>query len=125
MSWTRHEAVIVTTYKRVLIDAARDKAIELGFAVTDIVASQINEWYTFLIAPDGSKEGWDDAVDASLSRARWVYWARDQAYEDGSTPLQWAVVHYGETVTGESAYVQNHAWDSASKKHPRRLGVPQ
>ena len=64
MGHIRHNAIIVTGYSsggtfQGTTQKAHDKAIELGLLVTDIVNGKANGYSSFMICPDGSKEGWD------------------------------------------------------------------
>lgn len=82
MGRIKHNALIVTSTKYSEIKSIRDKAIEiyqLNFAkdptvssptqhITDICEGLANDLYTFLIAPDGSKEGWSISDTSDKSR---------------------------------------------------------
>lgn len=59
MGLIRHHAIIVTSWHRDTIGEAHQVAINMfGKLVTSIMTSVANEYYTFFIGPDGSKEGW-------------------------------------------------------------------
>jgi hypothetical protein len=55
-----HHAIIVigTEWRSHQLVAAREYAIEAGNSVTEIVPSRTNGFSSFMVAPDGSKEGW-------------------------------------------------------------------
>lgn len=76
MGWIRHHYIMVTHYGLEEIKLAHEKAKEMfnlskEFGkeinlVSEILESVTNQYYTFLVAPDGSKEGWEtsDLYDA-------------------------------------------------------------
>jgi len=91
MGYIRHDAIVVTgsDYNSSLADA-RDKAIELGLLCSPIVDGAVNGYLSFLIAPDGSKEGWDHSHEAEAARTEWIKWVRaEHPY------LNWAHVSFG------------------------------
>lgn len=60
MGYVKHNSIIVTDYKDDRIITIHKKARKMfGVHVSDIVASELNGYCSFFIAPDGSKEGWD------------------------------------------------------------------
>jgi hypothetical protein len=91
MGYIRHEAIVVTGWNypnKNKINSALAKARELGLPCSDLVDSPMNGYVSFLIAPDGSKEGWKDSNDGDAARAAWKAWA-------ASMSLDWAHVSYG------------------------------
>lgn len=58
MGYMRHHAIVVTTYTDDHARLALGKALELGMSCSDVVASPVNGYLSFFVAPDGSKEGW-------------------------------------------------------------------
>lgn len=78
MSYTEHDSIIVTAFKREYAEAAHAKAIEIGLVVTPIVETKAEGWSVFLIAPDGSKEGWPESSVGDAQRTVWIAWARSQ-----------------------------------------------
>lgn len=95
-----HNAIVVTSFQDETIKAARAKAVELGCPATEIVRSNVNAYYTFLIAPDGSKEGWADSEEGDRRRSEFRDWTRSVRYEDDSSPLEWVEVSYGSDEWG-------------------------
>ncbi|MGI9410256.1 MAG: hypothetical protein ACR2OV_09295, partial [Hyphomicrobiaceae bacterium] len=72
-------------------------AIEYEFPnVSEVLRSIVNGYRTFLIPPDGSKEGWAESEEEDERRNSFVAWLEAQCYEDGSSPLAWAEVQYGD-----------------------------
>jgi len=70
--------------------------MSLGMIVTPVVETQMNGYHSFLIAPDGSKEGWEESNAGDARREGWKAWARSQVYDDGSTALKWVEVQYAD-----------------------------
>lgn len=104
MGYMRHHAIVVTSYQENAIKAAREKAIELLRAqdseidrtnadrlVSPIIDGTRNGYSSFLIAPDGSKEWWDESDRIAAAREAWIQWARGF---DG--PLDWVLVQFGD-----------------------------
>jgi hypothetical protein len=83
------------------IEVAHNKAYDIfaqhGFTqlVSEIVDGVSNGEQSFLVAWDGSKEGWESSDRGDEARSEFVAWLREQAYEDGSSPLDWVEVQYG------------------------------
>lgn len=98
MGYIRHHAIIVTisSYAGDLAAKTREKAIEIfgRSTVSAFQSSPANGYITFFVGPDGSKEGWGASDDGDEHRARFIDWMREQAYEDGSSPIQYAEVQY-------------------------------
>jgi len=78
----RHHALVVTSWKRELVDAARDKAKQLGLPASAPVQSTINGFVSILVAPDGSKEGWDASRYGDAMRGAFMSWLKEQAHEE-------------------------------------------
>ena len=92
MGYIRHDAIVVTSWKENHLAKARDKAAQLGLDVSPFFPSRINGYVTFLILPDGSKEGWKPSDAADEAREEWTAWVRgkgDNLYVD------FAHVNYG------------------------------
>ena len=64
--------------------------------VSQPVSTIVNEQRSFLIGPDGSKEGWSDSAWGDRKRNEFVAWLESQRYKDGSSPLKWVEVQYGD-----------------------------
>jgi hypothetical protein len=99
MGYQRHHAIVVTSFDSKLLKKAHKVAADTfsGVApVTEITTDGVNGFCSFLVAPDGSKEGWDASDAGDSARAEFVAWMRAQAYDDGSTALDYAEVQYGD-----------------------------
>lgn len=92
MGYMRHHAIVVTSYNVVHLEKAHTMANELfGTLVTPVTPSLINQYSTFFVAPDGSKEGWDESDRFDLLREQYTEWLNRQRFS-----VRWAVVQYGD-----------------------------
>lgn len=92
MGYVRHHAIVVTGLRSQDIAAAREKAMDLGMAVSAPVGPTTNGTLSFLIAPDGSKEGWSESNDGNGRREAFKAWCRAHA----DCYIHWAEVQYGD-----------------------------
>ena len=134
MGYMRHHAIFVTTYDKEKAIAAHNKAKELfGDIVSELSKPAINGYISFVVFPDGSKEGWEPSDEGDENRDTFKAWLDQQAYEDGSTSYDWIWVElqYGDDddenkVVADSGerrrkrYGNNRVVDSIS-----RLSMPE
>lgn len=121
MGYIKHHAIIVTGQhdwdgiaQLPTIFDAHAEAIRCGCPlVTEVVGPGINATSSFLVAPDGSKEGWEDSDVGDHARDAFIEWLRNT----GS--YAWAEVVLGED-DGE-AYVERSKYGDAPPRS-RRLG---
>lgn len=110
MGYFRHHAIIVSSYEKKSIDYAHAKAVELfSKTVTNIVESYVNLFYTFVIGPDGSKEGWETSEGGDVNRENYIDWMKqqiDEESEDGYY-FQYAHFFYGDD-NDESGVLANN-----------------
>lgn len=98
MGWILHQAIVVTTYDEQGIKQAHTEAVRIfDGCVTTVVRSPINNYWSFLVPPDGSNEGWDESDKGDGRREEFHQWLLAQAYEDGSNSFDAVEVTYGET----------------------------
>lgn len=76
MGYIKHHAIIVIGWDDSKITAAHEAAIVEQMAVSNIVASPVNGYRSFFIAPDGSKEGWTDSDEGNARRDAFIQWLR-------------------------------------------------
>lgn len=93
MGYMRHHAIVVTGWDPEVVRCARELATTIfnGHGITEVVGSLVNGYYTFLVPPDGSKEGWDDSVEGDARRAKFI-----EGVEQQFAYLDWAEVQYGD-----------------------------
>lgn len=107
MGYIAHHAIIVTGEEEA-VQIAREKAISLELCCSEIVRSWYNGYTSFLIAPDGSKEGWDTSNEQQARREEWIEWLR----KSHDLYLSWALVRYGGDDP-ELAAVEDHDGNDA------------
>lgn len=105
MGYLRPTAIIVTGNYGDNAERAHAKAVEIfhqpeGFhgpleVVTPLTPPLMNSSRSFLVAWDGSKEGWSTSDVYDARRAEFIEYLRGEAYDDGSSPLDWIEVQYG------------------------------
>jgi hypothetical protein len=105
MGYMRHHAIIVTGHGEVIVKA-RTKALEIEREVfprdsririvSPLSEVMVNGYQSFVIYPDGSKEGWDISDYGDAIRSRWLGWTEDQRDNDGCARFHWAEVVFGD-----------------------------
>jgi hypothetical protein len=114
MGYNRHHAIVVTgprkSYGRSDIDANLDKTIYAvqrsvydlagkhgyAFLIGPVVESAANSYGSFLVAPDGSKEGWRDSEQGDVLRNEIITYLETLRYGDGSTSFDYVEVQFGD-----------------------------
>lgn len=93
MGYMKHHAIIVSGMKGSTDEAFR---VANSFGMTLIGPSEevTNGYTSFMVCPDGSKEGWDESDASDVRRDRFVTWLRE-------APLRrcwvaWVEVQYGD-----------------------------
>ncbi len=109
MGWHRHHAIVVTSFNQDSIEWAHEKACEIFCAnepeeydprggrvtpVTEITDKVVNGYRSFMVAPDGSKEGWSESDRADDARESFIDWLEETRYDDGSSLLCWVEVEF-------------------------------
>lgn len=111
MGYIKHHAIVVTgqhdwydTLTLPTIFDARAEAIRCGCRlVTEVVGPGINNTSSFLIAPDGSKEGWKESDSGDAARASFIQWLRATNY------YEWAEVVLGPDDA--EARIERNKWE--------------
>ena len=96
MGYMRHHAIVVTCSYGDHLKKAHAEATRLDMRPSPVIDSHINGEQSFLVPPDGSKEGWGESSDGDERRNTFVEYMNRQRYGDGSGPLDWAEVMYGD-----------------------------
>jgi hypothetical protein len=97
MGTINHNAIIATTWSSNIADEfAKWLASNLPahrFIRTEIM---INNFQSFVLPPDGSKEGFEDSNTGDVLRQKTIERLQQDCYEDGSSPWKWVEVSFGE-----------------------------
>lgn len=96
MGYFRHDAIIVQGEDRNGIEIAHEHAVNV-FAlttvkVTEITPAVINASRAFLIAPDGSKEGWTESDEGDRTREVYLEFLEQ---DERVQLLDWVRVNFG------------------------------
>ena len=75
MSRIHHNAIVITSNNKKAIEYVYKKADELfeGY-ITNMTEGFNNGYLSFLVVPDGSKEGWDTSNSWDVKRAEFIDW---------------------------------------------------
>ena len=98
MGYMRHHAIVVTgrDFDESVAKAHSMAEDTFGDLVSPVVMSGINGFRSFCVFPDGSKEGWEKSLDWDDSRDSFISYLKEFEFEDGSSPLCWVEVQYGD-----------------------------
>lgn len=96
MGYMCHHAIVLTSWSTNHLNEAHNKATDLGMSVTPITAEGTNGYRSFLVAPDGSKEGWDESDLGDTRRTELIEWLESQRTEDSGTYVDWVEVQFGD-----------------------------
>lgn len=101
----KHHSIIVTSGDREKIEWVRQQAIlfyqqtmeaKNGKAlVSPISLGLINNFYSFYIIPDGSKEGYDISEDGDMVREKICLAIESLKGPDGTNPVNYVEVYFG------------------------------
>ncbi len=118
MGYIAHNAIIVTGYDPKCVEAARQKAVEVFDArqVSGIVTGVVNSYDSFLVGPDGSKEGWADSHQGDERRAAFLAWLRAE-WKAGNC-LEWVELRYGGDEEELAAVTDNGVMEEDDGEHP-------
>lgn len=111
MGYISHNAIVVTSSDQTILAKVMAWAIDLKMAVSGVVTSPMNGYRSFLVAPDGSKEGWHDSDLGDQRREALIAYFKTLRYADGSSSLEWAEVDYGSD--DNTALIAHHEWEDA------------
>ena len=96
MGYMRHHAIIVTSWDEELLKKAHDKAVTIFNQVAPITPTDINGYVSFMVAPDGSKEGWAESEMGDDKRNELTEWIESQRYSDGSMSIDYVEIQFGD-----------------------------
>ncbi|GAA5172988.1 hypothetical protein [Viridibacterium curvum] len=108
MGYMRHDAIVVTSWKREALIEAAQHAVAIGLDVIGPSEDATNGIATFLVCPDGSKEGWEESNLFDGLRATFLKYLNGVRHEDNSSCLSWVAIAYGSDDQG--AEITAHTW---------------
>jgi hypothetical protein len=100
MGYMRHHAIIVTGWNEEALKEVHSEASKIFPKISNIVEGTINGYSSFLIPPDGSKEGWEESKEGDERRSKFISWLiTSKGY------LRWVEVQYGDE-DGDNRIIQ-------------------
>ena len=109
MGYTRHHAIVVTSLAEPSAKGDKPHVSEVRKTIADICARYggycavtpltpptVNNVTSFLVAPDGSNEGWMESDKGDKARSAIIKYLRSLRYEDGSTRYPFVEVQFGD-----------------------------
>lgn len=96
MGYTKHHAIVVSSWDADLLKSARVAAVALDLCVSNSVDGTANGYASFLVAPDGSKEGWASSDKGDDRRGEFIEFLKGKSFEDGSTALAWVELSFND-----------------------------
>ncbi len=88
MGFINHHALVVSSWKLEAVQEAHAKAEELQVNVSSLVPYVVNGGASFMVAPDGSKEGWEESHRGDAARTTLIEWMMGNEY------LEWVEVAF-------------------------------
>jgi hypothetical protein len=95
-----HRAIVLTHWNRERLELVRDYVLDAGAKCSGLVESNLNGYWSFFVAPDGSKEGCEES-DAGDKRHDDIIVVAEQERCD------WVEVRYGGD-SPECACIERH-----------------
>lgn len=89
-----HHAIIVTSNYPDLIREAHIKACEIFKDITEITEIAQNGYSSFLVTPDGSKEGWSLSDLGNRGREIFKIWLESKCLKNGDNFLKYIEVQF-------------------------------
>ena len=96
MGYRRHHAIVITSCNIPILRQAHEKAEDIFGCqqVSPITPEAINGYRSFLVGPDGSKEGWAESDIGNQNRDSFIHDLKK--FEASSWGLSWVEVQYGD-----------------------------
>lgn len=99
-----HDAIVVTANEGHAKEA-QAHAVFLGLKCSPAQEGDSNGYFSFLILPDGSKEGWAKSDEAGKKRQLWEKWAQAQDHS-----LEWVHVRFGDDFGEPKVVANSESW---------------
>lgn len=101
MGYMRHHTIVVTGMvyefdRHLSIGMVHEKAKSIFKWVSPLSPRAVNGFISFFIPPDGSKEGWSESDEGNAERDKFIQYLDSIMYEDGSSPVDWVEVQFGD-----------------------------
>ena len=96
MGYMRHHSIAVTSWKETITEIHEEAKKQFGELVSEIIFSPWNGYKSFFIAPDGSKEGWDESIEYDVKRHNFIKYLSGFAYGDGSSSVRYCEYYWSD-----------------------------
>jgi hypothetical protein len=99
MGVENNECVIATTWDNKVVKEIEQwlkNLPEEEQSLFAFVPAWVNNKTSVILAPDGSKKRWPEAEEGEALRNKFIELLRTFDYDDGSSPLDWVEVGYGD-----------------------------
>lgn len=97
MGYIKHHAIIVSSWDRDVLRTVHAYATTIfGSQVSNICEPSVNLHETFLIAPDGSCEGWIESNQGDQQRFEFIAYLQSFCYKDSSSMIKWVELSYAD-----------------------------
>ena len=103
----RHDAIVVHYWERGTLARLREEAKEMGLEVTEIHTNSFGT-SSFMVCPDGSKEGWPDSDRHDAIRREFK-----DSMETSNINYEWCHVRFGgdeHNVIGQELQCEIVEW---------------
>src|ERR1035441_1015602 len=100
MGYMRHHAILVTGFgEQVVVAHGVAQALfeNTRAPVSPLTDECVNGYRSFVVHPDGSKEGWEESDAGDKARNQFIDWLRVANW------CSWAEVQYGDFIYPTSA----------------------
>ncbi|MDB5550643.1 MAG: hypothetical protein JWL86_627 [Rhizobium sp.] len=97
MGYDRHECIVISGWSSAEVLRAHEAAVSIfnpigmGGLVGGLTQHAINGGAAFLVAPDGSKEGWADSDKGEAARSEFIEFLRSKE----APHIEWALILIG------------------------------
>lgn len=101
MGYHIHHAIVVTSWDENSIRKTHKLAREIfqDELITEVTGAALNGFRSFLIAPDGSKEGWPESNEADKQREKFI-----EEMKKLNTFAEWVEISFG----GDEPFLNTH-----------------
>lgn len=98
MGYIKHHAIIVTADEANIKILHKTAVSIFSEQVSSIVCSPVQATYSFLVGPDGSKEGWDESDIGDAKRRQFIEYLerQDDPHNADRTYNSYVELFYGE-----------------------------
>ena len=107
MGYMRHDAIVATNWDTESVRAAHAQAKELGLCPSSICGPFVNGYSSFMIPPDGSKEGWEESCEFDDRRDAWKTWVGENFGDGHGRWLSWVHVQFAGDEPSDNRIVDS------------------